>query len=209
MDERDLCIDVRDHVGLRTIAEARRATRAALAALRCALRDDDARAVAKALPAAFARELVLPPQGVARDAQSLYLAADRREHVGIGFATEHLQGVLEVLARRLDPEIAGRLRKHLPPDVAALLHAREPAGETPPYVHEHPAHAPAPLQTLSRARPGTAEPIADARHELAHAASVARSSAPHAERMVETSRSPVPGTEDGSLATARGATDRR
>jgi hypothetical protein len=60
-------------------------------------------------------------------------------------------------------------------------------------------------QTLARARPGTADPIADARHELAHTGSVVRSPAPHAEDRVETARSTRPSREDETLASSRGS----
>jgi len=149
------------------------------------------------------------PDRIVDTLDGLYAEAERWERVGPGFAREHAQAVLEVLATTLEPELVERIRKRLPADIAALLRARERPGEPPPYVQNHPAHRPAPLQTLSRARPGTAEPIADTRHTLAHAGSVARSGAAHAERMVETARSTRPAREDETLAGARGGGGRR
>ncbi len=209
MDERALSLLVKERAGLRTASEAKRAIGAALAALGCALDEDDAHALASDLPAGLARFLSRSHAHVVRNAADLYAAAEQREHTGLGFAREHVQVVLGTLASELDPELVVRLRKHLPPDVASLLRWRDPSPPPPPHVHAHPPRREAPIQTLSRARPGTAEPIADASHPLAHAGSVARAPAPHADRMVETARSTRPSREDDTIATTRGGVRRR
>ena len=209
MDERELSQLVKARAGLRTVGEARRAIAAALAALGGALDEDDARALASGVPAGFARSLARPVAHSVRGADDLYVEAERRESVGPGFAREHVQSVFRVLAGELDPELLVRLRKHLPSDVAALLTVPPPPPPAPPYVHAHPPRDEEPIQTLSRARPGTAEPIADASHPLAHERSVARSPSPHADRMVETARSTRPGREDETIATTRGDNKRR
>jgi uncharacterized protein (DUF2267 family) len=208
MDAKELMQVVKTEAGLRSVAEARRATLAALGALRCALDDDDARATARALPD-LAWLLDRPASTIVRTAPELYAETQRRERVRPGFAVEHAQAVLQVLARTVDPELVARLRRHLPADIAALVAGRPEPAEPPSHVHVHPARAPEPIQTLSRARPGTAEPIAETRHELAHAGSVARSPAPHGDTMVETARSTRPGREDDTLASTRGDTRRR
>jgi uncharacterized protein (DUF2267 family) len=200
MNERELILQVKTDAGLRTVREAKRALATAIGALRCALDDEEARAVSKALPPKLAQLLERPRTAVVRSAEDLYREDERRERVGLGFATEHVQVVLQVVAHQLDPELVTRLRKHLSPDLAALLDERAQSSEPPLFVHTHPAHLPSPIQTLSRARPGTAEPIAEAHHELAHEGSVVRSSAPHADRMVETTRSTRPRREDETLA---------
>ena len=194
---------MKDHAGLRTAREAERAVRAALGALACALADDDALALSQALPDGPRRWLAGPKGGAIGTIDELYAEAQRREGVEPGFAREHVQAVLEVLAAELNAELLERIRKHLPPDIAELLRAGVSPAEPPPFVHTHPAHAPKPIQTLSRSRPGTAEPIAETRHALAHSGSVVRSSTPHGERMVETARSTRPAREDETLATAR------
>lgn len=205
MQEQELIRLVKARAGLRTAGEARRALDAALGALRSALDDEDARIAARALPRGLTRALERRPSTVARTAAELYSEAQRHERVALGFAMEHAQVVLQVLARELDPEVVALLRKRLPAEVAALLEPPSPPSEAPPpHVHVRPEHRPAPLQTLSRARPGPAEPIAETRHELAHAGSVVRSAAPHAETMIETARSTRPGREDETLATTRG-----
>jgi uncharacterized protein (DUF2267 family) len=200
MKEQDLVRIVKERAGLRTAIEARRALAAGVGALRCALDDEDTRSLSKALPAKLARLVERPPAAVVRGVDDLYAEGERRERVGPGFAREHVQVVLQVLQRELDPELVTRLRKHLAPDIAELLGERAPSAEPPPHLHVHPAHLPAPIQTLSRARPGTAEPVAETRHELAHDGSVVRSPAPHAERMIETAHSTRPDREDETLA---------
>jgi len=203
MDEKELTLLVKRYGGLRTEQEARRALGAALGALGGAMGEDDARAVGAALPPALKRALGRRPPADVRSAPALYAEAQRRERAGLGFAVEHAQVVLQVLAQELAPELVVRLRKRLPPDIAALLQPRAAEAEPPPYVHAHPAREAAEPQSLSRARPGPSEPIAETRHALAHAGSVVRSSAPHAERMVETARSTRPGREDETLAATR------
>jgi uncharacterized protein (DUF2267 family) len=203
MKERDLSGVVKERAGLQTVAEAKQAVRAAVGALGCALEEEDARAASEQLAPDLARVLERRTTTSVKSAEDLYAEADRRERVGRGFATEHVQVVLEVLAERLDPELVARLRRRLPSDIANLLRERRVAGEAPPHVHTHPARQPEPLQTLSRARAGTAEPISEARHAVAHAASVARTDAPHSDTMVETARSTRPGREDRTLASSR------
>jgi uncharacterized protein (DUF2267 family) len=209
MKERELSEIVKDRAGLRSIAEGKRALRATLGALRCALDEADARAAAKELGPDLGPLLERPPTAIVRSAPDLYREADRRERVGLGFATEHVQVVLQVLAERLDPELVTRLRKRLSSEIAELLRERSIADDAPPHVRMHPAHAPEPMQTLSRARPGSGESIAETRHEPAHAASVARSESPHSDTMVETARSARPGREDDTLASTRGGDGRR
>jgi uncharacterized protein (DUF2267 family) len=209
MDDKELTLLVKSDGGLRTAAEARRALEATLGALGCAMDRDDVRATSKALPATLARVLERGPMTAVSDAPGLYAEVERRERVALGFAVEHAQVVLRVLAHELDAELVVRLRKRLPPDIAVLLRPNVPSAEPPPHVHAHPAHRPAEPQTLARARPGNSEPIADTRHELAHAESVVRSQAPHADRMVETAHSTRPGREDDTLAAARGDEKRR
>jgi uncharacterized protein (DUF2267 family) len=203
MDDRELTLLVKTDAGFQTFAEARLAIRSAMGALACALDDEDAHALELAVPAKVARPLRRPSSTVVRSVHGLYVEAERRERVGLGFAIEHAQVVYRVLARRLDPELVARLRRHLPPDIAELLGDRPPEEEAPSHVRVHPTLVPPPPQTLARARPGSAEPIAGTRHALAHEGSVARSPAAHAARMVETARSTRPAREDETLASAR------
>jgi len=209
MDESELIGIVRERAGLRTAREARRAIGATLGALRCALDDLDAAAVAAELPGGLARVVERSAPAVVRSAKALYAETERRERVGLGFAMEHAQVVLQGLAERLDPGLVSRLRKSLPADVAALLKRRRAPAPPPPHVHEHPARRETPIQTLSRSRPGASETIAEARGALAHRASVARTSEPHADRMVSSARSTRPGREDETLATSHGDARRR
>jgi uncharacterized protein (DUF2267 family) len=207
--ELEIVTRVKERAGLRGAREATRALTATLGALRCALADDDAHALAAALPAKLARPLERPANAAVSDARELYAEVDRRTHLGAGFAVEHAQAAMQVLAETLEGELVTRLRKHLPDSVAALLERRPAPPPPPPHEHLHPAHRAEPIQTLSRSRPGTAEPIADVHHEVAHAASVARSRTPHTDRAVGTARSTRPSREDDTLATTRGRSDRR
>jgi uncharacterized protein (DUF2267 family) len=204
MDQRALNRIVQERAGLSSVAEAARALDATLAALRCALEDDDARRLASLLPARFARAMLGPAPVAVHDADGLYREALRYEGVRRGFAIEHAQAVLEGLSRLLPPEQVERLRRHLPADIAALLREeRAPEVEPPARVHTHPAHTPQERRTLSRGRPGPSDPIAETGHDVAHPGSVARSSAAHADRMIGTARSTRPGREDETLASAR------
>ena len=203
VDEQELVARVKERAALRTAHEAHRALEAAVGALRCALANDDAIAIARELPARLTRILERAASSTVHSARALYDEALRRERVGAGFGVEHVQVVLQVLAELLDPESVVRLRKRLPPDIADLLRARTSSVEPPVLVHEHPAQRSAPRQTLSRARPGTTDPIAEADHVLAHEYSVARSPASHSERWIGTARSTRPEREDETLATSR------
>jgi len=209
VEAKELFLQVRDRAGLQTVREAERAVRATLGSIACALSEDDSRALSAALPRDLGRLLGRRTERAVETLDGLYGEVERRERVGPGFAREHAQAVLEVLATTLEPEVIERVRKHLPRDIGMLLRARERAEEPPAHVRLHPDHGPAPVQSLSRSRPGTAEPIADARHLLAHAGSVARSGAAHVDRMVETAGSTRPAREDETLASARDAGKRR
>lgn len=195
---------VRSGGGLRTDTEAWRALGATLGALRGAMDEEDARDLSRALPERLARVLRRPTTLPAiRSARSLYAEVARRERIELGYAMEQVQVVLRVLASELDGERVALLRRRLPSDIAGLLRRERPRARPPPYVHAHPARRSAPPQTLSRARPGAAEPIAETQHDLAHTGSVTRTARPHAETMVETARSTRPGREDETLASGR------
>lgn len=204
MDEEELISRVRAEGGLRNHREARRAIGAAIGALRCAMAQEDAEAIALELPHSLAKMVAHPAPSRVRSAAALYEEAERRERVGLGFALEHSQVVLRVLAELFQPETLARLRKRVPADIAALLRRRADAFQpAPPHVHEHPAEAEGARRTLSRGRPGPRDSIVEARHLLAHGESVARSDTPHADRSVGTARSTRPGREDETLAAAR------
>lgn len=203
LDAKRVVALVRSGVGLRKDTEAWRALGATLGALRGAMDEEDARNLSKDLPDRLARVLRRPTVPAIRSARSLYAEVARRERIELGYAMEQAQVVLRVLASELDGERVALLRRRLPSDIAGLLRRERLPGEPPPYVHAHPARRGAPPQTLSRARPGAAEPIAEVQHDVAHTGSVARTARPHAETMVETARSTRPGREDETLASGR------
>lgn len=209
IDERELGARVEAAAGLRQARDRERAIGATLVALRAALAEDDARVLADSLPRALSRLLERRTGMAVRRATDLYAQVERREQRGRGFAMEHAQAVLGALARSLDPEVVDRLRRHLPSDIAVLLRAPAHYPAPAPYVHSHPATRPVDVQTLSRARPGASQTIAEASGPLAHTKSVARTPGGHSERMVETARSTRPGREDETLASTRAPARRR
>lgn len=124
MDEAELNMILKKKAGLRSARECKRALGATLAALRCVLDPEDARAVAQNLPSSMAQVLTRKLDhtvAAVADLKGLYAEVERRERVGLGFAMEHAQVVLDVLARALPEELVLRLRSRLPADIAALL----------------------------------------------------------------------------------------
>ncbi len=206
--EAELIGIVKERAGL-TAREARRAVWAALGALRPTLEDADVRALAAQLPEGLAARLEREPTTSVPGLKAFYVEMERRERVGLGFAMEHAQVILQVLAELLDPQLVARLHGRLPGEVAALLVRRRAPADAPPHVHTHPGRHDTPLQTLSRSRPGSSETIAEARGELAHHGSVARTGTAHADRMVGSASSTRPGHEDETLATSHGDERRR
>lgn len=200
---------VKERAGLATQREGKKAVQAALGALRCALSEDDARLLAAALHPAFAAIFERAPVAPVANVAEFYAEAERRERVGLGFAMEHAQVVMQALAECLDLELLVRLRKHTSPDIAALLRERPEPADPPPHVHLHPPHEAIEVPTLSRSKPGTSEPISEAGHPLAHEKSVARTDAPHAEDMLETAHSPRSSREDETLSGYRGNVERK
>ena len=157
MQEQEMVRLVKVRAGLSTAGEARRALEAALGALRCALDDEDARTTARALPHGLSRPLERRASTTARTAGDLYAEAQRRERVALGFAMEHAQVVLQVLAQELEPELVTLLRKRLPADVAALLEppprrrrSRRPTSTRVPSISRRPCRR---SRALARARP--------------------------------------------------------
>src|SRR5579871_1086806 len=109
MDEIELHRSIQSHVGLRNAAEAKRALAAVLGALRCSMGDAEARELSDALPASWRPIFARAAPVRVRGGRDFYAEAERRERAGPGFAREHAQAVLEVLARDLEPEVVARL----------------------------------------------------------------------------------------------------
>jgi uncharacterized protein (DUF2267 family) len=207
--EPELISLVKERAGLQTAREARKAVWASLGALRCTLEDADAKALAAVLSKELAARLERAATSAVCGIEAFYAEMGRRERVGLGFAMEHAQVTLQVLAELLDPELVARLHRRLPGDVATLLARHHTPADAPPHVHTHPGRRDTPIQTLSRSRPGSSETIAEAGGELAHRSSVARTRTPHADRIVASATSTRPGREDDTLATSHGDERRR
>ncbi|MGA7122247.1 MAG: DUF2267 domain-containing protein [Polyangiaceae bacterium] len=204
-----LTAQVKARAGLQTEREAKRAIQAAVGALRCALEEEDARSLAAALHPTMAEILSRAPAAKVDSLDAFYAEAERRERVGLGFAREHAQVVMQLLAEQLDGETLVRLAKRIPREIADLFTAKPVDGEAPPHVHVHPLHEPVPVHTLARSKPGTSEPISEAHGPLAHEGSVARKEAPYADDMVETAHSPRSPREDETLSGYRGGFHRK
>jgi uncharacterized protein (DUF2267 family) len=195
--------EVQRRTGLATPELAKWAIEATLGVLRQRLLDDEAAALAGALPEPFAGLV----RGGAYDedfgVEELYRRVHRREGVHIGFAAEHAQAVFQVLAEEIDGEILARLRRHLPADYAALLEPRPPhstAGEPPPTERRAHGTPPGEGSTLADGRLGSRHPLSEARPQDAHQESVARSDNPHGETKISSSHGLTQERRDDTLA---------
>jgi hypothetical protein len=166
---------------------ARACVEAVLAALTEQLVPDEASALAHALPEPLARVVRDTVGAGAQGAEVLYRSVAEREQAPLGFAMEHAQIVLQVLAEQLPLPTRVRLERHLDPDVAALFAPRPPTPAPPAHVHHEPTLAPGEGTTLATGRPGSRHPLSEARPPLAHAHSVARSDDPHADTRLSSS----------------------
>lgn len=171
---------VRDRGGFEDEAEAARAIAATLATLRQRLVDDEAEAVARALPDVFAEILRRGAYEGDFDADELIRRVQAREAVPRAFAREHAQVVCQALADAMRGDALDRLLKHLPAELAELF-APRPQSTPPAAPERHDATPPGSGATLATGRPGSKRPLSEARPDRAHPGSVARSDAPHAD----------------------------
>jgi uncharacterized protein (DUF2267 family) len=199
MSHDELIEEVAAHAGV-SRTEGARAIAALLATLAERLSAAESAALADALPDTLAAPLHSGCYEGTFDRDELIARVARREGVGLTFALEHAQSVGRVLAEALPPSLLERLRRALPPDIAALLAPPPVEAEPPPrtpYGH-----------TLADGRPGSRHPLSEAARERAHSQSVARADNPHADTKLSTSRGLTQERERESLATGRpGSTD--
>jgi uncharacterized protein (DUF2267 family) len=179
---------IQERSGFAGPAEAARAVDATLSALRERLVDDEAGALAQALPEPMAQILRRGAYDCDFGLDELYRRAGEREGVPLGFATEHTQVVCQVLAETIGAELLRRLQQHLPGDLAALLTSRPPLAE-PPEPERRPREiAPGAGATLAEGRPGSRHPLSEAHPDKAQQHSVARSADPHGDTKLSSSR---------------------
>ncbi|MRG95608.1 DUF2267 domain-containing protein [Polyangium spumosum] len=194
MDEATFLDEVAWRGGLGDAASARRIVEVVLAAFAEALVLDEARALAHALPAPLAAWVLAGPHAGNLAEDALYRRVADREGTLIGFAIEHSRLVLGVLGDRLPETTRVRLRRHLGPELAALLAPRAPLPAPPAHLRKPPEPALGEGHTLATGRPGSQKPVSEAAPERAHAESVVRAENPH---------------EDTKLSSSRGLTQER
>jgi uncharacterized protein (DUF2267 family) len=134
--------------------DAERAIVAALRALREAMFDDEADAIARELPAHLAHSMRIHPQKAVVNATDLYQRAARYEGVPVRVALEHVQAVCQALASCLPPPSIQRLSRALP-NLAELFIV--------PDRGSHPATVLSPHgRTMAEGHPGSDHPISEA-----------------------------------------------
>lgn len=114
------------------------------------------------------------------DPERFYHQISEREGTSLGFAMEHAQVVLQVIAEMMGEEDRQRLIRHLPDEMESLLRPPKREPGLPPRGHVGSGH------TLATARPGSAHPLAESRAERAQSQSIARTPAPHGDTNVAT-----------------------
>jgi uncharacterized protein (DUF2267 family) len=205
LDVEALLARIRDLTGLGTSKEAGPVLDATLSALGERLHEQDRRAIAKVLPARFARPLLSGQWPGEFELEELYRRVARAEGVNLGFALEHVQTTCRALGEALPDEVRGMLARALPPSFAALLQPFV-ADVTPP---GHPVAHGALHHSLATGRPGSAHPIAEALPPIAHSHSVVQEDNPHADAKVSSSSGLTQERLDESLAKARPDPHRR
>ena len=177
MDPELLIERVQRWSGISTEPEAERAIVATLRALREALFDDEAAALAQALPERFAESMRIGAERTVVDAERLYHHAARFEEVPVRVALEHVQAVCQALASLLRPPVVTRLSQALP-NLAQLFVVPDRA--------PHPAVGLSrDARTLAEGRPGSEHPLGEARPGSEHPLSEARPPALHARTIAE------------------------
>jgi uncharacterized protein (DUF2267 family) len=211
VDEEALIQQMMDGAPFAGRAEARSALRATLTALRSALTDDEAAALAEELSGPSAEPLRGGSYQGELAPEELYRLVAWHEGRRGSIAVEHAQIVCAALAGALSASTLERLSRHLPR--LATLFGRSRPPELPPGPHSVRA-TPAQEHTLAAGRPGSSRPLSDARSasqralsdampELAHSHSVARSDDPHADTKLSSARGLTQERESESLARSR------
>lgn len=150
-----------------------------------------------ALPGAWFSRVVAVPVLPVADLASFYERVAHREGYELGVALEHAQCVCRALAEALGEDGRRQLVSHLPDALGELFALPpSPAPHTPVAstgVEQHP-------RTLAEGRTGSSRPLAEARPELAHTHSVAKTSSPHADTKLSSSTGTTQEREDETLA---------
>jgi len=157
---------------------ARRSLYATVAVLGERLVDDEARALAEALPGELAESI----EGVEYDSdfstEELFERVRRRMHTTPARAREDAEIVLAALGDFMSQDRRRRIAHGLPEQAAEIWLGTRELGEPPP--HRSPSRAP-PMSTLASARPGSTHPLSEAAPPAGQLHSVARNPSPHEE----------------------------
>ncbi len=153
--------EVMQRAGFQQAAMAALAIDAALQVLGERLPRGTARELAAQLPESLAGALRRGPHGGVFSREELYARVAEREGVRLGFAVEHAQVVLQVLAEAAPADALTLARQELPAPLAELLTPRAPS--PPPPTR---ASRPRSRRTLSDGRPGSEHPLDEAGQEL-------------------------------------------
>ncbi|MGK3999946.1 DUF2267 domain-containing protein [Sorangium sp. So ce1024] len=186
MDHDRFVEEVQRCAGFETRDDAERAIAVTARTLGERLLEDEAAAVAAALPGPVAAALRGATYQGDFDRDELYDRIARREGAPRGFGMEHAQAVCAVLGKALPEAARLRLQRHLP-DWADLFAPRAAGAPPPRPVHAPPPPEPGHGATLATGRPGSRHPLSEAHPETAHAQSVARSDDPHADTRLSSS----------------------
>jgi uncharacterized protein (DUF2267 family) len=160
MDSELLIERVRRWGGIASKREAERATLAALRALRDAMLDDEAAALADELPERFRDPLRRSAGPSIVEVDELYRRAARSLGIPVGVALEHVQAVCQALASLLPPAVLVRLTQAMPnfPELFIV-----------PDRTSHPAAiVGGQAQTLAEGRAGSQHPLSEARPGSSH-----------------------------------------
>ena len=166
MDSELLIERVRRWGGIASTRDAESAILATLTALRDAMFDDEAAALAQELPEGLGQALRIGSNVVILETDELYHRAARYEGVSVRVALEHVQAVCQAVASLLSPATLARVAKALPkfPDLFVVPDRSSRQAQ----VLESRAH------TLAQGRPGSEHPLSEARpgsrHPLSEAA---------------------------------------
>ena len=188
---------VAERTGLEPAAAAAAVT-ATFEALGRALRPAAAGPVAALLPEPLA---VAVTAGARTEVAATSFVADLAAHeqVGLGFAREHAQVILEQIAGELEPATQALLRERVgerAPEAAAWLHSRDaPESRRGP--------APGSDRTLAGGRPGSPTPLSAAQPPAGQHDSVAANPDPHAETKLASSEGVSTERDHDTLAEGR------
>jgi uncharacterized protein (DUF2267 family) len=180
--------EVQLRAGFETPEEAERVIAVAARVLGERLLPDEVGPLAASLPDQVAARLRVASYSHDFDVDELYDRVGRGEGAGRGFGREHTQAVCQVLGEALPEAVRTRLQRHLGPAFAALFEPRPVHLAPPRPVHGARAPEAGEGHTLATGRLGSHHPLSEGDGDRAQAESVARSTDPHGDTKLSSSR---------------------